>query len=242
MQQTTRDLLTRVITIKEPRSILQIGWLSSARYYNQEGVVELRFDPGLKPYLLQLKERFTKYQLNSVIRLKHSYSIRIYELLKQYETIGWRYFVLDELQKEILGILQGEYKLYAHFKDKVLKPVKKEFDLKYSTRELDFTFEYEEKKEGRKVAGLRFEILKPSVQLELPGYDSETEDIIQPSTDALRAELKAMKLTKKQIALIKDYPHEVIRRNIELVKKKASDNEIRNIPAFLLESVKEIRC
>lgn len=48
-----------------------------------------------------------------------------------------------------------------------------------------------------------------------------------------------MKLTKKQIAaIVKGYPHEVIRRNIELVKKKASDNEIRNIPAFLLEAVK----
>lgn len=241
MQQTTRDLLTRVITIKEPRSILQIGWLSSARYYNQEGVVELRFDPGLKPYLLQLKERFTKYQLVNVIRLKHSYSIRFYELLKQYETIGWRYFVLEEL-KEILGISQGEYRLYSHFKDKVLKPVKKEFDLKYTTRELDFTFEYEEKKEGRRVAGLRFEILKPPVQLELPGYDSTTvpdEVEKQQSADTLEAELKAMKLTKKQIAaLVKGYPHEVIRRNIELVKKKTSDNEIRNIPAFLLEAVK----
>lgn len=86
MQQTTRDLLSRVITIKEEKSILQVGWLSSARYFNQEGC-ELRFDPNLKPYLLQLKERFTKYAFSYVIRLRHSV-VQFgcsYELLKQYE-------------------------------------------------------------------------------------------------------------------------------------------------------------
>lgn len=236
MQQVTRDLLSRVITIKEQRSILQIGWLSSARYFHQEGFVELRFDPNLKPYLLQLKERFTKYQFSHVIRLRHTYSIRFYELLKQYETIGWRSFILEEL-KEILGISRDEYKLYAHFKDRVLKPVKKEFDLKYSKQELDFTFEYEEKKEGRKVAGLRFEILKPPIQLEL--FESVVDECEQNQPqDALEAELKALKLSKKQIAvLIKKTPYDAIRRNIELVQKKAAKKEIKNIPAFLFDAI-----
>lgn len=237
IEDITSKLRKRELIIKKPDSKLQVGWLSSAEYFYGKGYVRLRFDPELKPYLLQIKESFIKYQLKDVIRLKHLYSIRFYELLKQYETIGWRYFVLEEL-KEILGISPDEYKLYSNFKLKILQPVKKEFDLKYAEKELDFTFEYEEKKEGRRIAGLRFEILKPPVQLELPGYDSETNKVdIQPQ-NALEGELSALKLSKKQItALIKKHPLDTIRRNLELVRKKAANNELRNVPAFLLDAV-----
>ena len=126
MQQVTKDLLSKVVIIKEANKTIQTGWLSSAVYIHSEGAVELRFDPNLKPYLLKLKERFTKYHLKDVIRLKHSYSIRFYELLKQYESIGFRYFLIEELKK-ILGI-QDDYKLFGDFKKRILVPVKKEFD------------------------------------------------------------------------------------------------------------------
>jgi len=236
MQQVTRDLLEKVLTIRQSRSVLQIGWMSSAEYFYGKGYVELEFSPKLKPYLLQLKERFTKFQLLDVIRLKHLYSIRFYELLKQYEPIGWRYFGLDEL-RGILGISADEYTLYSNFKLKILKPVQKEFDQKYNKGELDFTFEYEEKKEGRKVAGLKFEILKPPIQLEL--FESVVDECEHnQQQEALKAELKALKLSKKQIdALIKKHRLEVIQRNIELVQKKAAKKEIKNIPAFLFDAI-----
>lgn len=117
MQQVTRDLLEKVLTIRKERSLLQIGWVSSAEYFYGQGYAEFCFDPKLKPYLLQLKEYFTSFQFKDVLRLKHIYSIRFYELLKQYEPIGWRYFELEELRK-ILGIGLDEYKLYGDFKKK----------------------------------------------------------------------------------------------------------------------------
>ena len=236
MQQITRGLLERVLTIRKPRSVLQIGWLSSAEYFFGVGYAEFCFDPKLKPYLLQLKERFTKYQLNHVIRLKHSYSIRFYELLKQYEPIGQRFFALDYL-KNILGISPEEYRLYSNFKLKVLNPVQKEFKAKYIKQELDFTFEYDEQKEGRKVIGLKFKISKPPIQMEL--FEVETgDDDHNCVIDALEAELMAMKLTKKQIAiLMKKTDPGVIRRNIDHVQKKISNNEIKNIPAYLFDAI-----
>lgn len=236
MQQITRSLLERVLTIRKPRSVLQIGWLSSAEYFFGQGYAEFCFDPKLKPYLLQLKERFTKYHLNYIIRLKHSYSIRFYELLKQYEPIGWRLFCLDDL-KAILGITPDEYRLYSNFKLKVLNPVQKEFNTKYNKQELDFIFEYEEQKEGRKVTGLRFKIVKPPVQMEL--FEGNTyEDEQERSLDALEVELRSFKLTKKQTSLlIKKNTPEVIRRNVDFVQKKAANKEIRNIPAYLFEAI-----
>jgi plasmid replication initiation protein len=236
MQQITRQLLEKVMTIRQDRSGLQIGWLSSAEYFYGQGYVELEFSPKLKPYLLQLKERFTKLRLQHAIRLNHSYSVRFYELLKQYESIGWRYFELKELMR-ILGIEEGEYKLYAHFKARVLKPVKEEFDEKYSKGELDFTFDFEEVKESRKVIGIRFVILKTK-QLESEVQDKSETSKTDIGVETLVSELLAMKLTKRQAnSKVKKYPAERILRNIELTKQKNAKGEVDNLPAFLIDAI-----
>ena len=84
VKNLTSRLLRRVFTINEADGPLQLSWLSAAKYFDGEGLITLRFDPGLKPYLLQLKDCFTKFNLSMALRLKSSFSIRIYELLKQY--------------------------------------------------------------------------------------------------------------------------------------------------------------
>jgi hypothetical protein len=149
----------------------------------------------------------------------------------------------------ILGIKEGEYKLYAHFKVRVLKPVKEEFDKKYSKGELDFTFDFEEVKESRKVIGIRFVILKTK-QLESEVKEqSETSETSQTSqtsetsqtdigAETLVNELLAMKLTKRQAnSQVKKYPAERITRNIELTKQKNAKGKIDNLPAFLIDAI-----
>ena len=156
VQTVTKKLLTRAFTIKQPGSLLQIGWLSSAKYLDGQGVVELCFDPQLKPYLLQLKDRFTSYRLKNVIQLKSSFSIRIYELLKQYEKLGERTFFVDTL-REYLGLEDSQYKLYGDFKRKIILVAQLEL-----AEKTDLNFEFEEIKILRRVGKIRF-IIKPQV-------------------------------------------------------------------------------
>jgi hypothetical protein len=104
----------------------------------------------MKPYLLQLKERFTTYRLKEVIQLKSSFSIRIYELLKQYEKIGERIFLLETL-KASLGIGPTEYSLYGDFKRRVLLVAQSEV-----AEKTDISFKFKEIKEGRKVVKIKF--------------------------------------------------------------------------------------
>jgi plasmid replication initiation protein len=68
-------------------------------YNESEGAIDIRFDPFLRPYLLELKKEFTSYKLENVIKLKSSYAIRIYELLMQYEKIRERTILLSDLRK-----------------------------------------------------------------------------------------------------------------------------------------------
>ena len=107
----------------------------------------------LKPYLLALKRNFTRYPLNYISQLRSAYSIRLYELLCQYKTIGYRTFELTALQL----LLGSNYEFYGNFKDKVLAIAKR--DLVANT---DLDFDYEEIKTARKVTGIKFNILSNS--------------------------------------------------------------------------------
>ncbi len=153
VKAVTRDLLGRRMTIKETDGDLQGGWISSAKYFDGEGAVELRFDPLLKPYLLALKKEFTRYQLKNTIRLKSAYSVRIYELLKQYQGVGRRVFQIDEL-RACLGVPENKLPLFGNLKARVLERARKEL---VST---DIGFNYNTIKTGRKITALEFVIFK----------------------------------------------------------------------------------
>ena len=146
------ELRDKDLTIVKEKSVLKTKWLSSAEYFINDGYVELCFDPKLKPYLLMLKERFTKLSLSQMVSFKSQYSGRIYELLKQYIKIGERTFIIENL-KGLLGIEYGEYRLYADFKRKIILKSQKEINEKS-----DIKFEFEEIKTGRKVTSLKFYI------------------------------------------------------------------------------------
>lgn len=59
----------------------------------------MKFSPVLEPYLLGLKETYTKYRLGYVIHFKSEYSFRMYELMKQYEPIGERTITIEEMKE-----------------------------------------------------------------------------------------------------------------------------------------------
>jgi plasmid replication initiation protein len=55
----------------------------------------------MKPHLLSLQSHFTMYDPKYILGLSSTYSIRIYELLKQYEKIRKRVFDLQDFKKKI---------------------------------------------------------------------------------------------------------------------------------------------
>ncbi|MDX1920208.1 MAG: replication initiation protein, partial [Candidatus Caenarcaniphilales bacterium] len=154
----TEQLMSRILQIRQSKGLLQISFLSSAEYEDGKGYVELSFDPKLKPFLLQLKECFTTYDIRNVMALKSFHSIRIYELLKQFEAIGERTITIDEL-KYMLG-LEEQYTSYNLFKKRVILQAQK--DLEDNT---DLTFEFEEIKNSRRVSKIKFFIKRKQKQL-----------------------------------------------------------------------------
>ncbi|MCR2042680.1 replication initiation protein [Anaerosalibacter massiliensis] len=111
----------------------------------------LYIDKDLIPYILDLKKNFTRYQIENILQLRSSYSVRIYELLKQYESIEERKINIKDL-REYLGI-EEEYERFYDFERSVLKVSKKEIN-KFT----DIKINYEKIKKGRKIIAIKFTI------------------------------------------------------------------------------------
>jgi plasmid replication initiation protein len=158
-----RDIADRLnkepIVIKSADNILTAYMIAGYVVDYKKGVVTFEIPLLLKPFLLELKKNFTIYPLLYIPKLKSSYSIRLYELLYQYKTIGHRTFELEDLQKKV----GSEYELYGDFKRKVLGIAQR--DLEEHT---DIRFEYDEIKSVRKVSSIKFSILNNQPKNDTP--------------------------------------------------------------------------
>lgn len=123
------------------------NWFSGLVYDN--GVIEYAFDKRLKPYLLELKDNFTRYNISNILKLRSSYSIQIFELLSQYKTIGTRSITIDEFRK--LLKIPKTYK--NNDLKRLIESVQK--DLKNNTT---LSFEFSFKKLGKSFNSIDFQI------------------------------------------------------------------------------------
>jgi len=152
LRETVKGLMSKPLEIEEkPNSWEIINWFSYFKYDN--GAITCRFDKRLKPYLLEIKNRFVISDLRMILPMRSSYSKRVYLLLKEYAKIGSRTIELSELQ-EILKVPKS-LKVYADFKRKVLLKAKADID-KFTDLKIDF----KEKKLGKKVTSIIFTIKK----------------------------------------------------------------------------------
>lgn len=148
----TDRLLKRILRIKRPDgSLLKCNWIAEA--IHQPGSVTLTPAPSLRPYLLELRERFTIVPLNHIKGLRSQYSVRIYMLLRQYLGLGSFELDVDEF-KEILGI-DDKYQRFNELRRWVVEAAQKELNEK-----ADLSFKLETLRTGRTITRLKFIIIK----------------------------------------------------------------------------------
>jgi plasmid replication initiation protein len=246
-----------------------IGAIKSTIDDNEGSYIKIGFHPDMKPYLLELKEKYLVYDFKNVSNLRSPYYIRIYELLKQYEKIGWRRFEVQTL-KEILGITE-EYKLYGHFKEKILN--KTQENLATYT---DISYTYEEIKQGRGVHSILFKIFqnKPQKQKKTNSKKAKPDPLTKeentpvsldlfsaPLLEAttVNTELDLVSVQKQQLLaaflvevegwsvrlevlslLLETQSEEAIRKGIAYTKMMIAQGKVSENPGgFFLKAVKE---
>lgn len=123
--------------------------MSTCEYVEGSGYIEAKFNEDMQPFLLQLKRRFTQYNLRSFMQLSSQHSMRIYELLKMREGIKYLRVEVEEL-REILSC-EHSYERFADFKRWVLERAREE--LKEKT---DIYFKYQVEREGQTPVRINF--------------------------------------------------------------------------------------
>jgi|GEM_PF-449018 len=236
-REYTKKLMKRVLEIpKQDGTWLQVSFISSAEYPAGKGFVELQFDPKLKPYLIQLKKRFTTYEAQNVLALGSFYSIRVYELLKQYEKIGKRVISVESL-RDMLGLLDS-YKSYYLFKQRVIEQAKKELD-----EHCDITFDYREIRIGRKIEKIEFNIIRqPEVynDAEITKKDLN-DDSLKSDENTIVEILKNIGFTSSQIErTLQLYENKLadLALLIDEISKNYGKGKINNLPAYLWDVIK----
>ena len=149
------NLFTRQFTYQRYNSngnIEQVKtrWVQSVIYAENESYIKIKFTDEILPLVTMLEKHFTSYELQQVSSLKSVHSIRLYELLIQYRTVGKIEISLDDLRLK-LGINESEYPRMDNFKNRVL-----DVGIQQINEHSDITVKYDQVKTGRQITGFIF--------------------------------------------------------------------------------------
>ena len=233
LQKITLGLMKKVLIIKEPdlKVTTQVSWLNSARYEEGEGFIRLSFAPEMHPFLLNLKRTFTVISMSDLMQFKSIHAIRIYELLKQYQTIGERTLTINEI-KECCGVSK-KLTRYSDFEKKILLIAKREINAKS-----DIKFEFERQKHVRTITAIKF-IIRTNEDYALRNNSAQQPQEIKRKPSVI-VTLKEFGLTSKAInTILKMHTEQVVQDAIKAVDVQLSNGVVRNSKAMLMTAIKE---
>lgn len=162
VEDITDDIISNPVYVREEmhgRTIkfIKIPWVSRCEYCADIGVA-LQLNDALKPFLLNLKERYTQYTLQEVLAMKSVYAIRIFEMLLS--RIMSRTLPKNGIQvvlsvQEIRECCNCEekYPAFGNFKNKVIDKAINEIH-----RVTTFRVRYSYIKRGRNVIAIEFDV------------------------------------------------------------------------------------
>ncbi len=241
-------LMKRIIFIEDREQKYWAKYSIFSRMEYKEGVLHVKFNSEISPYLLKLRDNFTRFKLAEFKPFTSKYSIRIYELLKQYKKIGERTFDIEDL-KQRFGLEKGELKKIIDFK---------RFVINIAQRELENTpmaFDYQMIKTGRKFTKIKF-VLKNKINdtadnetyeiIERKALQSpkDTENVPQEALEEIYALVPPDQITESLRQTIKTYctvnGSEYIKNAVEYVNKQKPKNYLAYLKSTLENHYAEV--
>ncbi|WP_075271240.1 replication initiation protein, partial [Mannheimia haemolytica] len=162
IQAAIKRIYERSVRTEDSNRVTEFRWVSSRTYFKNEGRFRIAMTNEVMPYLTQLKGQFTQYQLRHISSFNSVHSIRIYELVTQYRSVGYREITIEDLKKWLQ--VEDKYPRFNNFKQWVLEPSITEINDKS-----DLLVDVEQIKRGRSIIALKFTIKskKSAVKAEL---------------------------------------------------------------------------
>lgn len=228
-RQATRKLMTRVFEATLPNGdLLQSTFIASAQFKKGTDIIEIELSRKVRPFYVDLNQRFTKIQLVAAISLNSAYAKRVYELLCMYKNMKDKTFRRGLFEiKTMLNVIDSKtgkdsYSNWTRFQKNVLDVAAKEIN-----GHTDITFTYKpiygnRPGRGRKpVEEVEFEVF----------YQAKSEpELAMPLLERL---VKQFRLRPDQATKVLEmYSVEVINRQLYDIHTKAADGKVKNLGSY----------
>lgn len=126
------------IRLEDGRETL-VRWIEKPYIEPKSGVVRIKLDKDMMPYLLNLQKNYTQYELGWTIKFRSKYAIRLYELIcsvHYYELEAYeKVYDLEDLVKRMGAESYTEWK---NIKARILEPAIAEINA-YSNKKVEYT-------------------------------------------------------------------------------------------------------
>ena len=110
LHKATADMGSRVLEVLTEKSYRQIWMFQQVEYHLGQGIIEFDLTKHILPYLFDLKDNFTSYELAAALRLTSKYAKRIYPLCSQWKDLGeTKKYDLQDFKK-MLGLVDDKGK------------------------------------------------------------------------------------------------------------------------------------
>lgn len=155
MKDAVKSLFDRYLTLTvedgKRRRTRYFRWVQTVDYADNEARIYLRFSKDLLPFISDIQQEFTRFNLIDLAGIRSTYAIRLYSLLMQFRDTGKLVIKVDDLRQRFE--LGDKLARYNHLKSKVINLAVKQINEGERTQ---IKVSYKEKKVGRKVDTLIF--------------------------------------------------------------------------------------
>ena len=155
-------------------------WVSSCRYAEGEGFVELNFTPELAPHLLGLRKQFTSYKLRHAAALDSVYAWRLFEVFKSWQSTGLYTTTIEDFW-ETMEAPPSCRKDFKSLRTRIIEP-----SIEAISTKANMLVEWKQLRSGsRRVTGLEFRFaVDPQARLDI---EPVQDDLIDEHSDMEQA-------------------------------------------------------
>ena len=162
--KSLKKLAAYFVQIDQGNTITEVGLIQNKfKYEKNSSKIVVSVHEDLKPFLLDLSVKYTKYAIANLAQLKNVYSIKLFELLKSFQALGYYETTIANLRKS-LEIPDENYKMYADLKKKVIEKAQREI------ASTTIYFDFKEEKVGKKVEKVIFTIKSYEEKVDLDQF------------------------------------------------------------------------
>ncbi len=241
IRNVCKNIMKQIVEIENGEDWEILHWLSYAKYDSKTGIIMLMLSEEISPYVLALKEKFTRYQTKNILTMQSFYAIRLYELLQMRIGMDRKKILVYQFGVEELRIIlecESKFKQIGEFKRFVLDIAVREI-----SSETEYICTYECRKTGRTITEIIFLLEEKEEQkIRLEKKQENQEQEIKPDLDdlidRLREIIKEPLRTKEYKSIL-----QAAGNNIELIEQKyqiaQKQKKIDNLVGWLIAAIQE---